>query len=1675
MWFRRGYTGGGIGHVTKNPTFDHIAVGENGVKPPIIIYKWPSMDLVTVLHDGTLKRYSHLVYSTDGLLLISQGGDPDYTITFWDWRKSEIALKCKSYNRDIYNVTISPLLPEYLVTSGSGHIKFWRISETFTGLKLKGEVGRFGQTEISDIIGVYIMPDGKVVSGCEWGNILLWEEGLITLEICKKNRQPCHAKAITQFEYINGELVTVGMDGWIRIWFYKTIDEANSQSEDCFLEMQPIYEYHVSEGDEASSSMLMCIRKQEPDNPESTFWYAQDGNGGIWLIDLHTFKAEPPRKIFTCPAGAIVDMANATWGPFLATLSKAGQLHIYNYIEKRLILTHKFNDIGSQIVWFPCQVEATGSTLACAFESGVIRIIAAAISVANTANNIKGDYIRLIQVTKPHKLAITAMSLNPSYSLLITGGEDSTVFSFTIVVTNGYPVIMPVGFIKVPSEVTCLTWKPQRETTLLIGCSQGDCVEVTLPSTPQSYTTGSYELVQCQPETFKFHSTKSAIRRELIRLNREKEKEEKITRKREEMARLMAESPGMEIDEEDFLTMEEEPLPEVYIPKIPSKVLMAQYIDHNIIWLSMSGFDAGYMYEYSSPEVTATVEKEPVKSIAIYDADDTEIRSCLFYNGRKYVFFGMQYGQIRVCKWKPKNYTDLSDYWILPMHDNYNGCIPKMILSHDRKMLFTCGYDGNLFSYEITDDTPSEAIEFEITQGVVSLPLTNVEDIKEIDCASLEEMIQQVEHDRIAAAAKQNKHQILEILFKLSKEYSTIVERNDALPKSHQMTHEEFELDSRITADLNKELDAEMAAVREKLAFKVEKNELGLQKLLEHFIKPVMCLPFVVCKMSKPDNIIYSLRQRILNTDVKLSSIDTTKHSLDTQVNENSISDSQMQLDKEKQPEQEEEISEVEIDVAKAKEQPDFLKDVSIKDADSSLRIQLNQMLRKYMLRKTKLEEREKEWKIIYNKKPDISSTHTHDIHTIEEATRTIGDYKLKTSLTVNLLSDERDTIFSKYKELLHCRKKLYYLQEAFNERLKAVRTEKEHLHAEVLRLIKSLKQIHTEIPLKSIKSLPAIPALNINIEFPERKVMIEEYALKAERVEDAERQRSPSLLEQISIYSDEEYEVLLLDEKILEHVKIPNKPAVSQRKIKIKTAVQDDITLLHLNDDIDSPWEREMKYSRMLRKEYEQDCILRYIKTNCNNLDQKLDALEHDRLNIVGENVNINLFLLTLRQEYAILKEYETMENALNDQVNCNLEEIAAVRQKINTITDKIDVKTKEITKLYNQIKDISSEYMSLINNNKFRNFLCKIFKKKYKELKEEDETTTTTTETSSDETDSVNSKELDFIYFDENVCPPGCDKTLYDLAFSTREKRYACERQIKDAHQTVEIHHKEIQTQTKKLKVIENSLKKNEENLKLFILKKQTKLNDVDVMVLMNLHQLQHLKESKTLSKVYNCIVFDKKKLSRLYARIQELYEETLELQAKHKCARAHLQRIQLDCHHMRANNKNLKSQIKQEIMNKFGQNISLNKLYEMILRRLAYDIKARLNETAIYFAKQIKHIKEKYAEELVIFNKLIRENTQKLSFATVLVEEQSKLKKLLKQHVTSNEEILQLEETYKSDIIKIEKILENQARQKYLFRNDIKNLRLKTKSQHNQFNKIRRNEKANSSFSYKISGVG
>ena len=145
-----------------------------------------------MLRNGTERAYSHVTFNPTGDKLASVGSSPDYMLTVWDWNSEQIILRTKAFSQEVYRVSFSPENEGQLTTSGMGHIRFWKMAATFTGLKLQGDIGKFGRTELTDISGYMELPDGKVLSGTEWGNMLLWDGGLIKVEISKK-KKPCHS------------------------------------------------------------------------------------------------------------------------------------------------------------------------------------------------------------------------------------------------------------------------------------------------------------------------------------------------------------------------------------------------------------------------------------------------------------------------------------------------------------------------------------------------------------------------------------------------------------------------------------------------------------------------------------------------------------------------------------------------------------------------------------------------------------------------------------------------------------------------------------------------------------------------------------------------------------------------------------------------------------------------------------------------------------------------------------------------------------------------------------------------------------------------------------------------------------------------------------------------------------------------------------------------------------------------------------------------------------------------------------------------------------------------------------------------------------------------------------------------------------------------------------------
>ena len=87
-----------------------------------------------------------------------------------------------------------------ITTCGPGHVTFWSLcGDSSSTFRLRAREGCFLMTDTADVESV-VEPtnNNKVITTCHWGNILIWEDGRIQLEITRKDGTTCHDGPINQ-------------------------------------------------------------------------------------------------------------------------------------------------------------------------------------------------------------------------------------------------------------------------------------------------------------------------------------------------------------------------------------------------------------------------------------------------------------------------------------------------------------------------------------------------------------------------------------------------------------------------------------------------------------------------------------------------------------------------------------------------------------------------------------------------------------------------------------------------------------------------------------------------------------------------------------------------------------------------------------------------------------------------------------------------------------------------------------------------------------------------------------------------------------------------------------------------------------------------------------------------------------------------------------------------------------------------------------------------------------------------------------------------------------------------------------------------------------------------------------------------------------------------------------
>ncbi|XP_065931883.1 cilia- and flagella-associated protein 44 isoform X1 [Magallana gigas] len=1584
--YLRSTSGGGIGAITVHPLKKYFAVAEKGISPNINVFEYPSLKLHRILRGGTERSYSYVDFNPKGDLLASVGGDPDYMLTIWDWKEEQTVLRSKAFSQEVFRVTFSTELEGQLTTSGTGHIRFWKMADTFTGLKLQGELGKFGKTEISDIEGYVELPDGKVLSGTETGNMLLWEGGLIKVEIGRKGKKLCHQGSIQQILLDEGELMTVGSDGFIRVWDFESVDTADVADESGLFEMEPMNELRVGH-----DVQLKSILKSTDAENEVTIWYAQDANGGIWKLDLtfsHTSQA--PDKLFTYHAGAITGCDVSPLTHLVATTGVDHTVRVFDFLQKKQLCEKRFPDAGTTLIWAPQIVDTKGKTIISGFSDGVVRVMTIAKAGEDQAHKKhKHDIdLDLKQVFKPHTKEVTSIAVNDKGEILATAGADNTIFFLNIGETYE-----PIGFIETPSSVRQIQWSPSKfkKSTLLAFCEGGLVLEIDSPDGAKFDTSKTFHITGLPMRSFKFKSIKSRLRHE-EELER-KRIEELERKKREEEERRKRIERGLETESEQGDVEEEKKTPEpewkAYIPPEPSPILTGFYSDEGQFWLSMGEFDAGYLYEckFISEEerskLPEELQDEPLQSVAVTESNDVPITFMQFSgNGRK-MLFGMEDGSIRIQNLeKDFSLDELGSYWQLNLHDNNYGRIVKVAASPDEKMLLSAGYDGNFFLYDIMDQ---EKVDQKVAEAKAKLPsakkageIVNVDDIEDPNAYSIEDAKQKAEHDKMMKIADEKKKDVRRQIAKLRRQFKSILEQNEGLPPHLQLRKEEFELDKDIKLELDKQKHDRIDIVRKELAWEAEKQRIALEKLRKRYKDVVECERIVV-KAFKTPHEVASFRAAKLSDDFYQMKADFERRKTMTMVKDDITRDPTRDLLGGKSTHTDDHTDAG----GKAGDQAGAKVTTTLK---GSMGERINKALYKVEEKKQKRAARRAQWEELYNTKPDDDYEDPADVAAIKEAKDNMGDYKLKTAKDYVVPDHLRMNVEKARGRLLILKDLIHEHKYNFNLRLLKIRDKKLSVIEEIRELVANLEDVQSHLGRDKHKKIPPIPRMYPD-EMPEKKLEYTRDTLlafkKEMEIKEKEAKGGGGSFGGFGGFGNTD----TAKDK-------GGSPTPKPSTIMSESKGGEGEELIEFDT---SPLEMEMKEAMEIKLIYDQDRLLKRIEELLLNFDAELRLLRHDKFKLDIVMKNADLRQVTLFEEFVLLKEYEKREDVMEAKVTGKQQEKLEMQAKIIELQGKQDLKKKEIEKLQEKEKQLYAQFQaSLGDNNKFADYLTKVFKKKIKRAKKK----VTDGEGSDEDSDEDSDDESDWDEDDEeseeeggydlDICPPGCDQNIYDNTCQLREKKLDIEEALQEEKKNNDGLKKDIESNNKKLKVVDSALKAAQNELEAFQLEKQQKLNELDVVVTLKLHQIQYMINGVLPQDLSQTLVFESHGVTRLQQRIKELEHEK-HMQKKHmkESRRKHVQLIK-DRKVFDSKISEMEERTNEMMVAKFGRIVDLEKLETITVNRQIEELKEKLRLTEIQCAEELVEWDEKIAEKKAKITALIRDNTNRLDQLCILLNE-------------------------------------------------------------------------------------
>ncbi|TPX52365.1 hypothetical protein SeMB42_g01478 [Synchytrium endobioticum] len=1661
---------GAIGAIALHPTRSLIALAEvNDSQPRIYLLHYPSLDVRKVLKGGALRGYGALCFDSTGDRLASVATDPDYTLSIWDWNREIVVLRSKAFAQDVYNVAFAPSSNQ-LTTSGSGHIKFWRASSTFTGLKLVGQLGKFGATELSDIAAFSQFPDGKVLSSTEFGNLLLWDGNAIKCEILLRGKKPCHQGQIHVVMIDEGEVITAGDDGFIRVWDFETIDSADvsddptpaltpsqpgamgdipagagagaganagaiasnhapvtvSSVQSRLYELEPLDEILIGK-DVQIKSMVRSL------TPNSNDYLVLDASGALFRVDIRKHSVD---RLMSFHSGPIHGLDASPLRHTLSSIGVDGTIRVNDPVARTLLGKIKYSAAGSFLAYLPQSLDATGKTLVAGFEDGVLRIVShGTVALVPGADNIASSAATLGQfnlhyVYKPHTKPISSIAISADGTFLASASMDKTIFFFrlkpdvaldpdTLVFSRQSVTVSLIGFVELDAAPTCISFLATTEgtdesmddvnaaasdessyPTLIIVLDDGRLCTVVPPPAPLSENPVTYRLSTsvCAVKPWTMHiplddSLDSPTELppaggspscEGTQDSNAETSENQESRQGQGQPQAPQDAPPQRLSTTRKLRGLALPSP----PKFTSAVALEGDL-FLVALVNTSNEGEIRCCRLSSPNSSKLllVHTTPLSTVRLTTSGRYLIASSLLdgttalrpIQGNDLApIQGWDSGHETYAQNAEAALADnvanggmagdgVGDWWFGHAHGTKG--VKCITTTFDDAFLCSGGEEGAVFVWRVLEEDLREPEAYddglERAEWEGTFSSTDIEDITDPKAYSIEE-------------AKMTREQIQQ----LRSEFSKLLTENEKSPAGQQISLDDLIVDPGLSQEMADVAQKKLKEVELEVAWAAEKETTGLRKLNAKFIDPLQTERAEISAFQTRHVIatFRTVKLQSANEDLPSTTGAEGGDRRETALGGALRTATFMAASRDHE----------------ATHGP--TRKVSTKVAAVS----------KLEARKAARAERAAMWKELMAAQPDDNLDDRRDVAAIEKAELTMGDFKLKTGADYAVPEHERTNAEKKRRQAKMLRQSIFDIKELFNQQVLALRDQKIGLVAQINRWSQEVVSIDDELERLGQKRGEIPTSLSMEESaFPSRRnnVTPEEIAaLRAEEARAAVESRGGDALGGFGGGS-----------KPSQSEALPNSnAAIIQTKSAAETgrptASGDRFSRGPQLKTIMERREEELKITMLT---YRRDRINEAIQDAISKFDGQIQALYKEKLTLEGDMKFAEMRLLLLQREWKLLKELEQFDNEYVAKLTIRQAEKDDIDAKVQECQGKLVAKKQEVEDGIQREREIHDEFAVLLGeNHRHEDILSKIFRKKIRRSKKKQQAKVNQDQQLDDSDSDSDDYDYDDALSDENVsesgdqaalfvpdtCPPYCDTALYNKVLELREKRLDQEDAMVEVQKAIESLRKENDSLMKKENNSDQALKLAAKEIEDFQTQKQHKLNELDAIVPLSLHQIIFGDKRTIPSDLSTALVFLKSGLTKLRNRVGEIEQEKAEIRMQHQeLKRMHVALVRSK-REKEARFQELETRAHDVQILKFGRVVDIEKLEKMAVNKGAEDMKEKLSKedkkrTLELAALQMEmdRLKTKYTD-------LTKENTERLEDLMEITKELKQLEDVL-----------------------------------------------------------------------------